>query len=78
MKTANRFCEHNAESEWRKPIDSHKKLMGPEVSIEKDQLLIPDFEIDTLARCLLPKIRAYFDSPEGQAAFEEWQQQQNT
>lgn len=59
-------------------MDPHKKLMEPEVSIGKDQLMIPDFEIDTLARCLLPKIRAYFDSPEGQAAFEKWQQQHNT
>jgi len=35
---------------------------------------IPDFEIDAIARCLLPKIQAYFDSPEGQVAFEEWKQ----
>lgn len=36
---------------------------------------IPDFEVDAIARCLLPKIQAYFDSPEGQAAFAEWQRQ---
>ncbi len=42
------------------------------------QTVIPDFEIDALARCLLPKIQAYFASPEGRAAFEDWQQQQNT
>ena len=42
------------------------------------QTVIPDFEIDTLARCLLPKIQAYFASLEGQAAFEEWKRQQNT
>jgi len=42
------------------------------------QPVIPDFEIDALARCLLPKIQAYFASPEGQAAFEDWQRQQNT
>ena len=35
---------------------------------------IPDFEVDAIARCLLPKIQAYFDSPEGQLAFEEWKQ----
>lgn len=46
---------------------------------EVQQDFVPDFEIDALARCLLPKIQAYFASPEGQAAFEEWkQQQQNT
>ena len=37
---------------------------------------IPDFIVDTLARCLLSKIQAYFDSPEGQAEFERWKQQQ--
>lgn len=37
---------------------------------------IPDSVIDSLARCLLPKMQAYFASPEGQAAFEEWKQQQ--
>ena len=37
---------------------------------------IPDFVIDSLARCLLPKIQAYFDSPEGKAEFEKWKQQQ--
>ena len=36
---------------------------------------IPDFEIDMLARCLLPKMQAYFKSPEGQAEFEAWKQQ---
>ena len=34
---------------------------------------IPD---DALARCLLPKIQAYFNSPEGQAEFEEWKRRQ--
>lgn len=38
---------------------------------------IPDFEVDAIARCLLPKIQAFFDSPEGQAAFAEWQRQRN-
>lgn len=33
---------------------------------------IPDFEIDSIARCLLPKILAFFDTIEGQSAFEEW------
>ena len=48
---------------------------GPEIQKES----VPDFVVDSLARCLLPKIQDYFASPEGQAAFEEWkQQQQNT
>lgn len=37
---------------------------------------IPDDIIDTMARVLLPALRAFYDSPEGQAAFAEWKQKQ--
>lgn len=40
------------------------------------QIVVPDFVIDTLARCLLPQMQAYFASLEGQKAFEEWKRQQ--
>lgn len=40
--------------------------------------VIPDFEIETLARCLLPKIQAYYESAEGKAAFEAWKKQQHS
>lgn len=61
-------------------MDTPSDLGNPALSIEAvdHQTVIPDFEIDTLARCLLPKIQAYFTSPEGQAAFEEWKRQQDT
>ena len=61
-------------------MDTPRDLGNPALSVEAGdhQTVIPDFEIDTLARCLLPKIQAYFASPEGQAAFEKWKQQQNT
>ncbi len=36
---------------------------------------IPDFEIDSLARCLLPKIQAYFRSEEGKEAFYKWKKE---
>ena len=39
---------------------------------EDTQMDIPDFVVETLARGLLPQVQAYFSSPEGQAAFEEW------
>lgn len=39
------------------------------------QMVVPDFVVESLARCLLPKMQAYFASPEGQAAFEEWKRQ---
>ena len=45
---------------------------------EREETVVPDFEIEALARCLLPKIQAYFESPEGQAAFEAWKKQQNS
>lgn len=37
---------------------------------------IPQQEIDSLARLLLPKIREFFDSEEGQREFGEWKQRQ--
>ena len=37
---------------------------------------IPQQEIDTLARLLLPKIRQFFESEEGQREFAEWKQRQ--
>ena len=40
------------------------------------QIVIPDFEIDTIARVLLPALRSFYASPEGQAAFEKWKRQQ--
>lgn len=48
---------------------------GPDMAEEREEIAIPDFEIESLARCLLPKIQAYFESDEGQAAFEKWKQQ---
>ena len=33
-------------------------------------MLIPDFEIDAMTRVLLPAFRAFYASPEGQAAFD--------
>lgn len=36
------------------------------------QMVVPDFVIDTIARGLLPKLRDFYASPEGQKAFEEY------
>ena len=55
-------------------IDIH----GPNMAEEREETVIPDYEIEALAHCLLPKIQAYFESPEGQAAFAEWKKQQNS
>ena len=40
---------------------------------KKNNTGIPDFEIDSLARALLPAIQAYFVTEEGQREFEAWQ-----
>ncbi len=37
---------------------------------------IPVHEVDALARILLPKIQAFFESEEGQQEFAEWKAQQ--
>ena len=39
----------------------------------KNNTGIPDFEIDSLARALLPAIQAYFETEEGQREFALWQ-----
>ena len=36
---------------------------------------IPDYEINALARAILPAIQALFETEEGQREFEEWKDQ---
>ena len=40
---------------------------------KKNNTGIPAFEIDSLARALLPAIQAYFETEEGQKEFAAWQ-----
>jgi hypothetical protein len=40
--------------------------------------VIPANVIEALARCLLPTIRSYFESEDGQREFAEWENQQDT
>jgi len=37
---------------------------------------IPQHEIESLARCLLPEIQKFFESNEGKKEFEEWRAEQ--
>lgn len=37
---------------------------------------IPKHELETLARCFLPDIQAFFESEEGRREFEEWKVEQ--
>ena len=36
---------------------------------------LPDYEIEKIARCILPDILALFESEEGQKEFAEWKAQ---
>lgn len=46
------------------------RLNGKE---KKNTTGIPDYEIDSLARALLPAIQKLFESEEGQKEFKQWQ-----
>ena len=37
---------------------------------------LPDYEIEKIARCILPDILALFESEEGQKEFAEWKARQ--
>ena len=37
---------------------------------------IPDYAFKALAKCLLPKIQAYYESDEGKQALAQWEKQQ--
>lgn len=37
-----------------------------------ENLELPQLELESLARCLLPEILSFFESEEGKKEFEEW------
>lgn len=39
------------------------------------QNLIPDAEVDAIARRLLPEMQAFYESAEGKETFEEWKKE---
>jgi len=39
---------------------------------------IPKHELESLARVFLPAIRAYFETEEGKAEYEKWENEQRT
>lgn len=38
---------------------------------------IPDYAIERIARCLLPMIQQYYDSPEGQTELAAWKEKKD-
>lgn len=53
-----------------------KKLR--EASCEKIDIRLPQEIIESFARYLVPEIRAFYRSEEGQQAFKEWERNQYT
>jgi hypothetical protein len=51
---------------------------GVNVKIGDDKMQVPADAIEALARCLLPAMREFFDSAEGQREFAEWQARKRT
>ena len=45
---------------------------------ETEVSAIPDDALEALARCLLPAIRSYFESDEGQREFDEWKSRESS
>ena len=39
---------------------------------QEKEIRVPDHVIDNLARCMLPKIQTYFETENGQLAFQAW------
>ena len=44
--------------------------------MNKKDYVIPQRDIESLARCLLPRIQEYFESEDGQKEFADWQVKQ--
>jgi len=49
----------------------------PKNNNQQPEYIPPDSAIESLARCLLPAIQAYFDSAQGQREFEEWKSEKD-
>ncbi|NBI82360.1 hypothetical protein D3Z48_09740 [Clostridiaceae bacterium] len=49
----------------------------PEIRTETYQIELPQAIIETFARFLVPEIRKYYDSEQGQREFTEWQDAQS-
>lgn len=42
------------------------------MSNKSNVIQIPQYEIDALARCLLPDLMAFYETEDGQREFEQW------
>ena len=44
---------------------------------DNDEIKIPDYQYEMLARCLLPKMQRYFESEEGKKDLEQYRIKRN-
>jgi hypothetical protein len=58
-------------------IEGGRAMSAQNSEKSKFDIELPQSIIDSFARHLVSEIRAYYDSEEGQAAFEEWLKQRN-
>ena len=61
----NEFPSNNRNPKSKKP------------QLENSGMNIPDYAIERMARCLLPIMRTYFESEEGQAELKAWDEENN-
>ena len=47
------------------------------MSDKKTEIEIPDDIVESFARCILPAMKEYFDSEDGQREFEKWKDEQD-
>ena len=59
----NEFPSNNRNPKSKKP------------KLESSGMNIPDYAIERMARCMLPIMRAYFESEEGQAELKAWEEE---
>ena len=50
--------------------------MAKENNDQRDEIELPQEVIESFARFLVPEIRKYYESEEGQREFKEWEEQQ--
>ena len=54
-----------------------KRILSNKKHKINSETTIPDYQIEALARVLLPEIQRFFDSEEGKREFEEWKREKS-
>ena len=54
---------------------NNRSPKNKKLQLESSGMNIPDYAIERMARCLLPIMRTYFESEEGQAELKAWEEE---